>query len=224
MHVFATTEIAAALFQTGLTVGMALLFLFLFRRYEKPHFLWWAVAWGLYGLRLAAIISFLATSTWAWLYWHQVVTGWAALGLLWAALVFSRQSRLAPWHVLVLLFPPVWSYIAIFRLSDFMLAAAPAAAFLALTTLWTGVVFWQYRRKTGSAAAGSLAVTFVLWGLHHLDYPILRARGAWNPWGYYLDALFLLGVTYDRQASTAEYDQSIAAQAIATFTRRLMFI
>jgi signal transduction histidine kinase len=37
-----------------------------------------------------------------------------------------------------------------------------------------------------------LGGTFVLWGLHHLDYPILRARGAWNPWGYYLDAFFLL--------------------------------
>jgi signal transduction histidine kinase len=36
-------------------------------------------------------------------------------------------------------------------------------------------------------------------GLHScgrvdLDYPFLRARGAWNPWGYYLDILFVLGV------------------------------
>jgi signal transduction histidine kinase len=38
-----------------------------------------------------------------------------------------------------------------------------------------------------------LSVTFLLWGLHHLDYPLLRARGAWTPWGYYLDILFVLG-------------------------------
>jgi hypothetical protein len=30
-----------------------------------------------------------------------------------------------------------------------------------------------------------LGGAFLLWGLHHLDYPLLRARGAWNPWGYY---------------------------------------
>src|SRR6185312_10252526 len=35
---------------------------------------------------------------------------------------------------------------------------------------------------------------FLLWGLHHLDYTFLRARGAWSPWGYYLDILFLLAV------------------------------
>jgi signal transduction histidine kinase len=34
----------------------------------------------------------------------------------------------------------------------------------------------------------------VLWGLHHLDYPLLRARGAWNPWGYYLDICFVLAL------------------------------
>jgi len=192
MHVFATAEIAAALLQLTITLGLAGLFLFLHQRYQKPHFFWWAIAWGLYALRLAAIISFLASNTWSWLYWHQVTTGWVALGLLWAALVFSRQLTLKPGYILLLLFPLLWSYFAIFRLDDFVLAAVPAVLFLSLTTLWTGVVFVQYRRRTGSTAAAALAGTFLLWGLHHLDYPLLRARGAWNPWGYYLDALFLL--------------------------------
>ena len=194
MHVFATAEIAAALFQAAITLGMAGLFLFLYSRYRKAHFFWWAVAWGLYGLRLAAIISFLSSSNWTWLYWHQVATGWTALGLLWGALVFSRQLRLQPGYVLALLFPLVWSYIAIFRLDNFVLAAIPAVLFLSLTTLWTGWVFLQYRRRTGSTAAAILGGTFLLWGLHHLDYPLLRARGAWNPWGYYLDTLFLLAI------------------------------
>jgi signal transduction histidine kinase len=33
-----------------------------------------------------------------------------------------------------------------------------------------------------------------LWAIHHLDYPFLRAQGAWNPWGYYLDIAFELAV------------------------------
>ena len=45
-----------------------------------------------------------------------------------------------------------------------------------------------------SSGATLLAVAFGLWGLHHLDYPFLRARGAWAPWGYYLDILLALAV------------------------------
>jgi signal transduction histidine kinase len=123
-----------------------------------------------------------------------VATGWTAFAFLWAALVFSRQERWRPAYLLFLLFPPVWSWVTIFRLDDFGLAAGTTVAFLSAATIWTGVVFERYRRRTGSTAAGILAITLLLWGLHHLDYPILRARGAWNPWGYYLDLLFVLAM------------------------------
>jgi len=194
MHVFATTEVAAALLEGAVTLGLAILFLVLHRRYHRPHFLWWGIAFLLYAVRLAAIITFLGTDQWSWLYWHQVVTGWTALALLWAALVFAYRISWRPVYAAALAFPVVWSWIAIFRLSNFMLAALPAVLFLSGTTLWTGAVFWRYRRHTGSVAATGLAVTFLLWGLHHLDYPILRARGAWNPWGYYIDLVFVLAI------------------------------
>jgi signal transduction histidine kinase len=92
------------------------------------------------------------------------------------------------------LFPPVWSWIAIYELQSFMLAAGPAVVFLSGATLITGITFLRYRRRHPSAGATVLASTFILWALHHLDYPLLRARGVWTPWGYYLDILFTLGV------------------------------
>ena len=88
-----TIELDAALLQAAITAGLAALCAFLFFRYRKPYFGWWAVAWGLYLLRIVAITSFLLSSDWSWLYWHQVVTGWTALALLYAALVFSQQIR-----------------------------------------------------------------------------------------------------------------------------------
>ncbi len=194
MNSLASSELSAAIFQLALTLGLAGLFVFLYRRYRKAHFLWWAVAWIGYALRLGAIVTFLATNDFTWLFWHQVATGWTALALLWAALVFSRQLAWRPVYATSLLFPLAWSYIAIFKLSDFLLAAIPSVVFLSATTLWTGLVFWMHRRRTGSTAAGFLAATLLLWGLHHLDYPLLRARGAWSHWGHYLDSLFLLAM------------------------------
>jgi signal transduction histidine kinase len=190
----ATTELHAAFLQAVITLGLAALCWFIHLRYRKPYFAWWAGAWGLYGVRIAAIVSFLLTGNWIWLYWHQVVTGWTALALLYAALVFSRGLRWRHWYLALVLFPAVWSYVAIYRLDHFLWAVGPAVLFLSLATLWTGWVFIRYRQRVRSSGATLLASAFILWGLHHLDYPVLRARGAWNPWGYYIDILLTLAV------------------------------
>jgi signal transduction histidine kinase len=188
------SELNAAILQAIITLGIALLCAFLFAQFRKRYFLWWAFAWGLYVLRIGAIGGFLTTAAEPWLYAHQVLTGWTALALLGAALAFSQQVEWRSWYLALVLFPPLWSYVAIYRLENFLLAAGPAVLFLSVATLWTGWAFWRYQRRTGSRAAGLVAAVLALWGLHHLDYPLLRARGAWNPWGYYLDIGFVLAL------------------------------
>jgi signal transduction histidine kinase len=187
-------ELNAALLQATITGALAVLCAFLHSRYRKPYFAWWAGAWGLYFLRIAAITSFLLSNQRVWLYWHQVVTGWTALALLYAALVFSQQIRWRTWYLAWVLFPPIWSYIAIYRLQHFLWAAGPAVLFLSFATLWTGWVFLRYRQRVASSGATLLTLAFGLWGVHHLDYPFLRARGSWAPWGYYIDILLALAV------------------------------
>jgi len=186
------TELAAALLQGAITTGLAVLCAHLYARYQRPWFGWFAVAWGIYVARLLCILSFLLTGERVWLYWHQVTTGWTALVLLWASLVFLRQPKARPLYLLVALFPPLWSYVAIYQLDSFLSAALPAVLFLSGATAWTGWVFWRHHRIVRSSGARLLAIAFGLWGLHHLDYPFLRAQGAWTPWGYYLDISFQL--------------------------------
>ncbi len=190
-------ELHPALLQATITLGLTGLCALLYRRYHKPYFFWWAVAWSLYLLRLMAILIYLPLRVPFWLFTHQVATGWTALALLWGALVFSTGARFRRPYLLLILFPPIWSAFAIFHFQEqdqFLYAALPAVAFLSGATLWTAMVFFRFRRYTGSSGAGVLGAAFFLWGLHHLDYPILRAQGAWNPWGYYLDIIFLLSV------------------------------
>jgi signal transduction histidine kinase len=190
----ATSELAAAFLQTAITLGLVVVCAFLYQRYRKPYFGWLALAWALYAVRLGAILCFVLLSAPVWLYWHQVITGWTALALLWAALVFSQGLRWRHWYWALVLFPPLWSYVAIYRLDNFLLAAGPAVLFLSVATLWTGWVFLRYHLLVKSAGAVVLAVALFLWSLHHLDYPWLRARGVWNPWGYYLDIVFELAL------------------------------
>ena len=189
-----SSSLAAPLLQGFVTAGLALLLTHLHRRQRKSHFRWWAIALGMRVLSVLAIVAFLLTDQRAFLYLHQVFLGWTACGLLYAAQLFASQLAWDPRYWLVAAFPVIWSVLAIFVLDNFALAAGVAVLFLALATLWAGVVFLRYRRRTGSPAAGFLAMVMFLWALHHLDYPLLRARGAWDPWGYYLDILFTLAM------------------------------
>ncbi|MEP6835011.1 MAG: GAF domain-containing sensor histidine kinase [Gemmatimonas sp.] len=186
------SELAATLLQGAITAGLAALCAHLYVRFQRPWFGWFAVAWCVYVARLMCITLFLISDQRVWLYWHQVTTGWTALVLLWAAIVFLRQPRARPWYLLVALFPPLWSFVAIYSLDSFVLAVVPAISFLSAATMWTGWVFWRHDRLVGSTGARLLALSFACWGLHHLDYPFLRAQGAWTPWGYYLDICFEL--------------------------------
>lgn len=186
------SELAATLLQGAITAGLAGLCAHLYVRFQRPWFGWFAVAWCVYVARLMCITLFLISDQRVWLYWHQVTTGWTALVLLWAAIVFLRQPPARPWYLLVALFPPLWSFVAIYNLDSFVLAVVPAITFLSLATMWTGWVFWRHDKMVGSTGARLLAIAFAFWGLHHLDYPFLRAQGAWTPWGYYLDICFEL--------------------------------
>lgn len=189
-----TGELAAAVLQATITALLAILCFGVWRRSREAHFGWWSVAFSAYVFRIGAIIAFLSTLDRAWLFWHQVITGWTALGLLWAAAVFAYDAAWKRWYWALFAFPPLWSYVAVIRLDNFTLAAIPAVLFISGATLWTGFVLLRYRRPETSSTSALLGWTFLVWGAHHLDYPVLRARGAWLPWGYYLDILFVLAV------------------------------
>jgi signal transduction histidine kinase len=190
----ASVELAAAYLQLVVTLGLVALCSILNRRYRRRYFGLWSVAWALYALRLVAIITFLITGAEVWLFWHQVATGWTAAALLWAALVFAQRAEWRGLYGALAFFPVVWSFVAIYVLDSFLWAAGPMVAFLSLTTAAAGWAFIRYHRLVRSPAGRFLGIVLFLWALHHLDYPILRAQGAWNPWGYYLDLAFQIAV------------------------------
>ena len=188
------SEWHAAYFQGIVTLGTAIVCWSLYKRYRRRDLLWWSVAWSMYVLRIGAIIAFAATRAEYLLFLHQVLTGWTALALLWAALTTLRATRWRPVYTAALIFPVAWSYVATYRMDNFLLAAFPTVLFLGLVTLWTGWVFLQRWRATHTRGAAVLAGVLIFWGLHHLNYPLLRAKNAWNPWGYYIDILIVLGM------------------------------
>jgi signal transduction histidine kinase len=145
-------------------------------------------------LRLVMISFYLLYRQEAWLFGHQAATVLTALLLLWAAKEFSQSTR---WRSAFWLFPVaavVWAWIGVMVMHNMALAGASGAILMSSVTLWTGVVYWRHYREKQSSGALLLAWTFWLWGLHHLDYPLLRGLGVAVLYGVFADVLFIVVV------------------------------
>jgi signal transduction histidine kinase len=212
-------ECSALGFQSVLTTILAVACYVLWQRQRGSYFLTWAIAWSVYVVRLGCMSAFLVRRDMMFLFLHQAATNVSALLLLAAALQLSRGFVLRPWHATAVPAAVGWAWFSIYGIESMVVAGISATVLLAAVTIWTGVIFWRERARMSRGAALVLAGAFVLWGLHHLDYPLLRGFGAAVLYGVFADVLFLfaiglgllfvvLGSERDRLATrTAELEQ-----------------
>jgi signal transduction histidine kinase len=187
-------ECSALGFQAVVTTVLAISCYVLWMRHRGAHFLTWSTAWAVYVVRLAFMSAFLVRRDMVWLFAHQVATSISALLLLAAALQLSRGFALRPVHAVAVPLSFLWAWITIYGVQSMLVAGVSATLLLASVTVWTGLVFWRYRHRVSSGAAPVLAWTFILWGIHHLDYPLLRRFGSSVLYGVFADVLFLFAI------------------------------
>ena len=169
-------SIAPLLFQTLCTLALSAVHLGLWRQRRQAFHATWATAWAVYALRLIFISAFIETKRLGWLFAHQVVTMGSALLLLWAALQFAAQVRWRARYVIAPVLAIVWAWYGVFAIHDMATAGLSSALLLSAVTLGTAYVFMRHDRASPSTGARLLSWAFLLWGLHHLDYPLLRAQ------------------------------------------------
>lgn len=184
-------ECSALGFQAVLTSTLAITCYVLWLRQRGSHFLTWSVAWALYVIRLAAMSAFLVRRDLMLLFVHQSMTGLSAALLLVAALQMSGHFRWRPWHAIVPVLIVVWSWLAIFAIHSMVVAGVSSVLMLASVTILTGVLLWRDRNRVPGGGARVLSWAFILWGVHHLDYPLLRSFGAAVLYGVFVDVVFL---------------------------------
>jgi signal transduction histidine kinase len=184
-------ECSALGFQSVLTSALSLTCYVLWVRQRGPHFLTWSIAWALYVVRLGSMSAFLVRRDPIWLFVHQAMTGLSALLLLAAALQLSGNFRVKAWQTILVVIVIAWSWISIYVIDSMMIAGIWSVAMLSAVTVWTGVLLWRDRNSVPGGGAKVLAWSFILWGLHHLDYPLLRSFGAAVLYGVFVDVIFL---------------------------------
>lgn len=210
---FETT--VALLFQMLCTLALAAVHLGLWRQRRQPFHATWAAAWVVYAIRLAFIAAFLQGREQGWLFAHQVVTLWSGLLLLCAALQFAGVARWRPIYLAAPVVAVAWAAFAVFVIHDMAVAGLSSALLLSAVTLGTGLVFWRRDRIEPSTGARVLAWSFFLWGVHHLDYPLLRAQGSGVLLGVFMDVTLLVMVAVGTLALVLGEEQRALAQRTA---------
>jgi signal transduction histidine kinase len=188
-------ECSALGFQSVLTTTLALTCYVLWLRQRGPHFLTWSMAWALYVVRLASMSAFLVRRDLIWLFLHQAMTGLSAVLLLIAALQLAGKYQWRTWHAIAVPIVFGWSWVSIFVIDSMVVAGVSSVVMLASVTVWTGVLLWRDRNRVPGGGAKLLAWSFILWGLHHLDYPLLRSFGAAVLYGVFVDVIFLFSIS-----------------------------
>lgn len=184
----------ALLFEGLVTLALAAVHLGLWRQRREAFHASWSAAWALYAVRLAAISAFLIDRREIWLFAHQSITLISAQLLCWAALQFLFGARWRRGYIGFPIGAVVWAAFAVFGIHDMALAGTSSAILLSAVTLGTGAIFWRQVHRNPSTGARVLAWAFTVWGLHHLDYPILRSQGAGLFYGVFVDVVCIVAV------------------------------
>lgn len=188
-------ECSALGFQSVLTLALAITCHALWLRQRGDHFLTWSAAWFAYVIRLAMMSFFLVRRDTFWLFMHQVMTGLSALLLLAAAMQASRGLTWRRWHYALPLLAVAWAWVTIYGIESMMVAGVTSILALSSVTIWTGIVLGRSDSPTPSRARRVLSWAFILWGVHHLDYPLLRRFGAAVLYGAFIDIFFLFAIS-----------------------------
>ena len=208
-------SIAPLLFQALCTLALSAVHFGLWRQRRQAFHATWAAAWATYALRLLFIAVFLHNRHLGWLSAHQVVTLWSGLLLLWAAMQFAGQAQWRPLYPLAPALAAVWAWYAVYVMHDMATAGLSSALLLSAVTLRTAYVFMRYDRQSPSTGARLLAWTFLIWGLHHLDYPLLRSQGSGVLLGVFMDVTLLVLVAVGTLALVLGEERSALAQRSA---------
>ncbi len=172
----------------GATLLQVIAYLWLWSEERKRFLGTWALAWAFYLTRFVASLLQLAFGT------HPLLviadfgcTLICAVLLLQGLYQFLQKPMLRAWYYITAAAIAWVIYGGVNHLS-FLWLSTPVFLLTGGIFLATGVVILRARELTG-VGRPLVGWTFIVWGIHKFDFPILRPVEWIAPWGFLLGAL-----------------------------------
>jgi signal transduction histidine kinase/ActR/RegA family two-component response regulator len=174
-----------------LTNSVVLAFVYLYLAWIERNrpLLLFCLGWTLYAFRFIGMIGYVhsgSTNTF-WLAVDETAAASSAVVLLLAMLRFTGSS-VPRWLWAVVVVSLVWIGVMNYLHPPLWVSSWPVYWLIGGCLSYIGVRFWS-TRSLPVREARFVGVTFILWGLHKIDYPLLRPIEWFAPWGYLIGAL-----------------------------------
>lgn len=201
------------------TATLLTVFLYLYNTYlatqkDRSYFLYWTIGWAFYLVRFIFEFIYRTMNPNPWfLFLYLSFAGIAAVFFLWAGISFKLDSRFKPWYALLISAAVIWPGFWTWYWKSGNNIVFPVFAFLGAVYIWTGLIFNRYRRRNKTTGATLLSISFILWGIHLLDYPLLYKVDWFAPYGYSLGAFFQLIIAIS--IIILVFEESLQEQRIA---------
>lgn len=173
------------------SVLLAIVYYYLYFHEHKSYLRIWSVAWLIYSIRyFFDLLSLTMGGSPILLLCNQLSAMVSGAFLVWGTYVFLGLRFPRAWIYLTAA-GLLWITIAVISDWPFILITIPTFAFLGAIMVWTGVVFVRTSRLD-PLMRNVLGWAFILWGLHKLDYPLLRPVAWFAPWGFMIASILAL--------------------------------
>ena len=161
------------------------------RRFPSDFSWYWIAAWSFYVVRF--LLDIFQTLGWQATILElgaNVATATSAI------LILLAVVQLADWHqptetVVLGLWVALIGWVVVSIVFDFAFVVVYTPLYVAFGAihLVTAFLFYQYLKQYSYSSSPLLIGSLVIWGIHKMDYPLLRPIDALAPYGYILGAL-----------------------------------
>nr|MBF0222693.1 PAS domain S-box protein [Desulfobulbaceae bacterium] len=171
------------------TIALAVVYSYLAVSEKQSCVKKWAIGWWLYALRYVFMMLMLKTASHPLLIIaNQSATLISGVFLLWGTYEFIGRKMPGYWFIVSLAIQ-LWIVGACYAKLPFLLFTIPTFTFLGAIYIWTGCTFLRSTPIRGFGASLT-GYSFILWGIHKMNYPFLRPVTWFAPWGYLLASVF----------------------------------
>jgi PAS domain S-box-containing protein len=167
---------------------LSLTFFYLWQRERLKSLIIIAFGWLLYTLRFVCMLvmtksplSFLFLS-------NQLINIWSSW-LLYSGCIYWLNRKLSKILLLLVCLVTAWITVCLAAGLDTLAYTIPVFALSGYLFVELGIRFLDCR-QIQETAIKILGWTLIFWGVHKLDYPLLRPVAAFAPWGYLLSSVF----------------------------------